>query len=183
MATNERHKLRLQWAEVELRLDNGSVGIAEARAALQGLIEKVYRVTPDNTRTFEAAKAACGPWTDPNYWNPDINEDNFALEVVDGEVELQLHHFNEAISDAEATRRLDVLGLVREDRLSVILAFLEGYPGLQREFPIITNAAWVNPVGDRLVVCASGDSRNRDLYLSWDVHGWSVRCRFLVRRK
>ena len=101
---------------------------------------EIFRVTPGATKSFGERKAAAGQ----TYWNPNINETNFSLEAVTGEVELMLHHFGESVSDIEATRRLSAMGLIREKRLSVILAFLDTYPNLQREFPIITSAAWAD---------------------------------------
>lgn len=181
MATNERHKLRLQWAEVELRLDNDSVSIQEVRTALQGLIEKVYRVSVVARRSFKKRKDAAGLW---NYWNPNITEEHFPTPAeLPKDVELHLHHFKRNISDADATKELEALGLIRENRLPVILAFLESNPDLQREFPIITAATWVSPAGDRLVVYAYGDSRGRSLDLYWDDDDWNAIWRFLVRRK
>ena len=104
------------------------------------------------------------------------------MDPVDGEVELRLHHFNRLISDADATRRLDEMGLVREDRLLVILAFLGANPDLQREFPIVTAVAWTNPDGNRHVVYAHGGSQSRGLDLDWGDGVWPADCRFLVRR-
>lgn len=157
---------------------DGLTRLAEGKK-VEAAEPETYFVTPDATRTFEQRKVA----TNQTYWNSNITEVNFAMDPVEGEVELLLHHFNEAISDAEATRRLDEEELVREDRLPVILALLERYPDLQRHFVIITGAAWVGPDGSRSVVFAYGDSQGLDLSLGWDDFDWLASCRFLVRRK
>lgn len=135
----------------------------------------------DADQSFDERKEAAGPWS---YWNPNITEANFpTLAELPEMVELRLHHFNRGISDADVTRELDALGFVREDRLPVILAFLEANPDIQREFPIITGATWVNSDGDSGVVYARGDAQNRNLDLGWADNGWRAGCRFLVRRK
>lgn len=185
MATDKdseaRHKLRVQWLEVERRLDNGSIGAVEVRVALQDLIEKLYRIQYVPVRSRDEWEAYLTPlWYDAHVARAMCN-----MSAVNGGVVLQLHHFDRRITYADAIRELDARGLVLEDRLPVILTLLANYPDLAREFPIVTGLQLPPTESDPEVVVASSDlslDKNRTLELDC-IKVYSPYCRFLVRRK
>jgi hypothetical protein len=117
--------------------------------------------------------------------NDDINFKNFPVKgegtVVN--VNLELVHFNKAVSSEDALSFLEANGM-RPATVEELLAFGAAYPEIQREFPIIClGSSWVYPGGGRRVPGLDGGGSERGLNLSWFDSGWDVDCRFLTVRK
>ena len=176
-------KLNKQFGEACARVQNNPGLLPVLRSALQSVIGKVFLVTTNQDLTVEEGIDEAGPF---NYVNSYITSANFPIEGSGTrDDDLQLHHFDRDISDTEVNSKLDALGLERVTELSVFVAFLRDNPDLQRVFPIISGASWVDQNGNLGVVCAtgaaSGRRRRRRIRLYRPCPFWGDQCRFLVR--
>ncbi len=140
----------------------------------------VYHLTVNYDQPVADAIAA-GKY---DWVNSDITQKNFPTKRSgQAEVEIELVHFNRAVSTKEVLVELDKRGL-RPAELHELLSLGAKYPELQREFPIIGLASVLQrSYGSRSCPCLGRYGSERRLALDWLEIDWGVYCRFAAVRK
>jgi hypothetical protein len=142
--------------------------------------KKTFPVTIDYGKTLEEMVVA-GHY---DRSNDDINSQNFPVAgsgVVT--IDLELVHLDKAVSTEAVLAHMDANGL-RPARIEELLAFGVTYPGIQREFPLISlGSVWRSSHGFGPVPYLSGHGGGRYLHLQHYVKEWLNGCRFLAVRK
>jgi len=160
---------------------NSVISDAHLRQQLAQLIaeagqcaKNTFVLEVDHSLTREQLVKALGcDWVDL-----DFTENNVPLPKSDKKenITVELLHFNENISDKEATRRAKERGYRRATPREVMTLGVK-HKDLQRDFPIIAA-----PTGRR-VLYLNRNGAERGLVVDCTEGGWSGSCRFAVVRE
>ncbi len=140
----------------------------------------IYSIVVDYDMSVEdAVKGGRYDWS-----NSDITTKNFPTTRTGvSTVDVELVHFNRAISTDDALTELKKQGL-RPAELHELLALGRERPDLQRGFPVVAlGSLWQSRFGYRFAPCLGRDGSERDLYLYWVAYDWDEISRFAAVRK
>lgn len=173
--------------ELVRRVDEGTISYNFAMDGLQPLIEGItthtYGIVVDYSRSLiEMIKAGNYDWVDSK-----INAKNFPLkDKGEHEMYVTLFHFDHSITSEDVIAKM-INYRYRLGTIEQLLALGEGYPNLQKEFPITAfGSIWQSPLGHEYIPCLARDgSGQRCFHLSRFAlgHTWVADWRFLAVRK